>query len=170
MVLRNCYRVPAWFYRLYRLSRLSDPHTDEEKYGFLQNVVKEVNRTGRVTVKCSGREHIPEKDGFIMFPNHQGFFDSLALLETCPRPFGVVIKKEALNWILVKQVIALIKGLGIDRKDIRASMEVIKQVTEEVKGGRNFLIFPEGTRNKNENFTEIYTLSLHDALPIWRNV
>ena len=151
MVLRNCYRVPAWFYRLCRLSRPSDPHTDEEKYGFLQNVVKEVNRTGRVTVKCSGREHIPEKDGFIMFPNHQGFFDSLALLETCPRPFGVVIKKEALNWILVKQVIALIKGLGIDRKDIRASMEVIKQVTEEVKGGRNFLIFPEGTRSQAGN-------------------
>lgn len=151
MVARNFFRVPVWFYRLCRLSRPSDPHTDEEKYGFLQRLVRTVNKTGKVRVNCSGTENIPGQDGFIMFPNHQGFFDSLALFETCPRPFGIVIKKEALDWILVKQVIALIKGIGIDRDDIRASMEVINQVTKEVKGGRNFLIFPEGTRSRMGN-------------------
>lgn len=151
MVLRNCYRVPIWFYQLCRLSKPSDSHTEEERYRFLKNVVKKVNKTGRVTVKCFGTEHIPKQDGFIMFPNHQGYYDSLAILETCPRPFGIVIKKEALNWILVKQVVALIRGIGIDRNDIRASMEVIKQVTDQVKNGRNFLIFPEGTRSQKEN-------------------
>ncbi len=65
-----------------------------------------------MTVKVFGVENIPIKDGFILFPNHQGFFDSLALLDTCPRPFGVVIKKEATKWFLVKQVIALVRGIG----------------------------------------------------------
>ena len=151
MVLRNCYKVPIWFYQLCRLSKPSDTHTEEERYGFSKNIVTKVNKTGRVTVKCFGIEHIPKQDGFIMFPNHQGFYDSLAIFETCPRPFGIVIKKEALNWILVKQVVALIRGIGIDRNDIRASLEVIKQVTNEVRNGRNFLIFPEGTRSQKEN-------------------
>lgn len=153
MVLRNVYRVPIWFYQICRMSRPEDTHTEEEKYGYLRQLVTKVNKTGRVTVKSFGAEQIPDQDGFIMFPNHQGFFDSLALIETCPRPFGVVIKKEAANWILVKQVIAIIKGIYIDRSDIRASMEVIKQVTEAVKSGRNFLIFPEGTRSRNGNQT-----------------
>lgn len=153
MVLRNFYRVPIWFYQICRMGSPSDTHTEEERYGYLRQIVTKVNKTGRVTVKSFGTEQIPDKDGFILFPNHQGFFDSLALIETCPRPFGVVIKKEATNWILVKQVIAMIKGIGIDRSDIRASMEVIRQVTETVKAGRNFLIFPEGTRSRNGNQT-----------------
>ncbi len=153
MVLRNFCRVPIWFYQICRMSSPSDTHTEEEKYGYLRKLVTKVNKTGRVTVKSFGTEQIPDQDGFILFPNHQGFFDSLALIETCPRPFGVVIKKEAANWILVKQVIAIIKGIYIDRSDIRASMEVIRQVTEAVKGGRNFIIFPEGTRSRNGNQT-----------------
>lgn len=151
MVLRNIYRIPFWFYQLCRLGRADDSHTEEERYDFLHRLVKKINQTGRVEVKCFGAEKLPEKNGFILFPNHQGLFDSLALIESCPRPFGIVIKKEALKWILVKQVIALLRGIGIDREDIRASLEVIKQVTEEVKQGRNYIIFPEGTRSREEN-------------------
>ena len=39
----------------------------------------------------------------------------------------------------------------IDREDIRQSMQVIINVTKEVKAGRNYLIFAEGTRSKNGN-------------------
>ena len=52
---------------------------------------------------------------------------------------------------MLKQVIAALKSLSIDRDDIRQSMQVINQITEEVKKGRNFLIFPEGTRSKQGN-------------------
>ena len=71
MVLRNCYKVPIWFYQLCRLSKPSDTHTEEERYGFLKNIVTKVNKTGRVTVKCFGIEHIPKQDGFIMFPDRK---------------------------------------------------------------------------------------------------
>ncbi len=39
----------------------------------------------------------------------------------------------------------------IDRDDVRQSMKIMMEVTEEVKEGRNYLIFPEGTRSKNGN-------------------
>lgn len=60
-------------------------------------------------------------------------------------------KKEARNVILLKQVVDALGSLSIDRDDIRQSMKVIQQVTEEVKQGKNFLIFAEGTRSKDGN-------------------
>ena len=41
----------------------------------------------------------------------------------------------------------------MDREDIRQSMKVIQTMAEEVKKGRNFLIFPEGTRSRQGNHT-----------------
>ena len=68
------------------------------------------------------------------------------MIEGCPRPFGVVIKKEAADIILVKQVVRLLRGISIDRQDTRSSLKVINQMTEEVRKGRNYLIFPEGNQ------------------------
>ena len=111
------------------------------------------NRAGRVTIEAHGTENLPHRDGFILFPNHQGLFDGLVFLESCPRPFGFVIKKEAADIILLKQVRKALGALAIDREDLRQSMQVIRTMAEEVKKGRNFLIFPEGTRSRQENRT-----------------
>ena len=123
----------------------------EKSYAFVKKVTKAANRAGRVRIESHGLENIPKEDGFILFPNHQGLFDVLVFLESCPVPFAFVIKKEASNVILLKQVIAALRSIVIDREDIRQSLEVINQVTEEVKKGRNFLIFAEGTRSKMGN-------------------
>ena len=56
-----------------------------------------------------------------------------------------------MNVILLKQVSEALGSLAIDREDIRQSMKVIQEVTKQVKGGKNFLIFAEGTRSKEGN-------------------
>ena len=43
------------------------------------------------------------------------------------------------------------RGIAIDRDDIKDSIRMIRQVTEEVKQGRNYVIFAEGTRSKEQN-------------------
>ena len=78
-------------------------------------------------------EIITKENGFVFFPNHQGLYDVLAVLESCPVPFAFVIKKEARNVILLKQVVDALGSISIDREDIRQSMQVIQQVAEEVK-------------------------------------
>ena len=151
MVFRSLPFVPIWFYKICRYGSTKDRHTEQERYDFLRSIVKNVNRSGRVTVEIHGCSNIPDENGFILFPNHQGLFDVLAIIDGCPKPFGVVIKKEAADIILVKQVVRLLGGISIDRENIRESLQVIKTVTEEVKKKRNFLIFPEGTRSRNGN-------------------
>ena len=43
------------------------------------------------------------------------------------------------------------KGYLLDREDVRQAMKVIADVSEEVKKGRNYVIFAEGTRSRNGN-------------------
>lgn len=122
-----------------------------ENYQLIRKITARVNKAGKVKIEASGIENLPKEDGFVMFPNHQGLYDTLAFFESCPRTLAFVIKKEASNIILLKQVVKATGSLVMDRENIRQSMEIINTMTEEVKKGRNFVIFPEGTRSKLGN-------------------
>ena len=45
MVLRNIIRVPGWFYRIGKLGREDDSHTDQERYDYLR---KFSNHTAKI--------------------------------------------------------------------------------------------------------------------------
>ena len=151
MVLRNILLVPyMWIKLCYHASHV-DKYTEEEHYKMLQFITRRANIGGNVTIDVHGQENIPEKDGFMFYPNHQGLYDVLAILDVCPHPFSVVAKKEVQNIQFLKQVIACMRGYLLDRDDVRQAMQVIIDITREVKSGRNYLIFAEGTRSKNGN-------------------
>ena len=109
------------------------------------------NKAGNVEIVTSGIENIPKESGFIFYPNHQGMYDVLAIMEVTPVPFSVVAKKEVANIPFLKQIFSCVKAKMMDREDIRQSLQVIMQVANEVKEGRNYIIFPEGTRSKKGN-------------------
>jgi len=150
MVLRLIYIAPYYFYRIWKFGKAKEVDYDAA-FSYIQMVTQKANHAGRVTIEVSGQENLPKESGFVMFPNHQGMFDVLVFLATCPVPFSFVLKKEVSNIILLKQVIAALGAIPMDRNDIRQSMQVINQMTEEVKKGRNFLIFAEGTRSRKGN-------------------
>ncbi len=151
MVLRNIFMVPyGWIRLCYRAAHV-DKYTEENMYAFLKWIDLRANRGGNVHIDVYGRENIPGRDGFMLFPNHQGLYDVLAIIEACPRPFSVVAKKEVGKIPFLKQVFACMKAFLIDRDDVRQAMQVIVDVANEVKKGRNYLIFAEGTRSKNGN-------------------
>lgn len=140
----------AWFRLCYRASHV-DKYTEEDMYKFLKWIDLHANKGGNVLIDVYGLENLPEKNGFMFFPNHQGLYDVLAVIEACPRPFSVVAKKEIGNIPFLKQVFACMRAYMLDREDVRQAMQVIINVTKEVKKGRNYLIFAEGTRSKNGN-------------------
>lgn len=151
MVLRNIFVVPyGWIRLCYRAAHV-DKYSEENMYKFLTWIDRRANRGGNVHIDVHGIENLPEKDGFIFFPNHQGLYDVLAIIEACPRPFSVVAKKEVGKIPFLKQVFACMRAFLIDREDVRQAMQVIVDVAKEVQKGRNYLIFAEGTRSKNGN-------------------
>lgn len=150
MVIRLIVKVPYYFFQIWWCGK-SKKRTFEESFQIMKKITKKANHAGRVIVESYGVENLPKEDGFVMFPNHQGMFDVLVFLDSCPRPFAFVIKKEARNIILLKQVADGLGSYAMDREDVRQSMKVINAVTEDVKAGKNFLIFPEGTRSRMGN-------------------
>lgn len=150
MVLRKLFLVPVYFYRICKAAK---NYQGDYMPGFLisKEIARNAIQAGNITLEVRGEENIPEEDGFIFYPNHQGLFDSLTFFASCPKPFALVLKKEACNIILLKQVIRATGSLGMDREDLRQSMRVIAQVAQEVKEGRNYIIFAEGHRSHEGN-------------------
>ena len=151
MVLYNLPFAPWWWYQLCHYAKHTDEIPEDKKYALLKKITVHANKGGRVKIDVHGQENIPREENFVFFPNHQGLFDVLSIIEASDRPFSVVAKIEVKNIFFLKQVFAIMKAKFMDRDDVRQSLKVILSVTDEVKAGRNFLIFPEGTRSKNGN-------------------
>lgn len=153
MILRSLHKVPGWWFRLcyYGSDEKFEKHSEEKRYNLLRELVTYVNRAGKVEVISSGVENLPKENGYMLFSNHQGMFDVLLFVQTHGRFLSVVFKKEVANVIFVKQVARMIAAKAMDREDVRQSMKVIKEVADEVKKGKIFLIFPEGTRSRQGN-------------------
>ena len=151
MVLRNLFYMPVWFYRIWRMGRADDTHTDQERYDYLRKRTIKAVKDGNIIIQTTGAESLPSGEGFILFPNHQGLFDIVALIATCPYPIRAVAKKEVSDIIFVKQVMELLHCIPIDRSDIKSSLEIINTMAENVKKGKNYLIFAEGTRSRDGN-------------------
>ncbi len=150
MVLRLFYRVPGWLMKMHRWAK-DDTHSIREKYDLLQDITRRANKAGRVEVQVFGSENIPEAPGFLIIPNHQGFFDMMTLISTCPQPLTGVIKKEARNWPLVKSVCDLLRCMDLDRESPKDALRVITEISDRIKKGENVVIFPEGTRSRQGN-------------------
>jgi len=148
MVIRLIYAVPYYLFRMWWMGNHS---TKEKTYEFVKHCVKRANDKGKVLIDVYGLENLPEKDGYVLFPNHQGMYDVMVFLDSCPRPFSFVVKKEVRNAPLVRIVVGCLHSLAIDRENLKQSLSVIKQMTIRVKNGENFLIFAEGTRSRMGN-------------------
>lgn len=149
--LRNLLRLPGAYFKLRRYAKHPLRYPEAERWHHVQKVMKMVIRSGNIDLQVFGRENIPESENFILYPNHQGMFDVVALAATCDRPLGAVYKKELKNVPVLKHILQCTGSFAMDREDVRQSLTVIQNVTGEVLSGRNYLIFPEGTRSKNGN-------------------
>lgn len=151
MVLKNLPIVPGAWQKLCRYAKHPEKYSEEEMYRHIQYILKRAVRGGNIDLQVSGTENIPQKGGFMLYANHQGMFDVLAVAATCDIPVGAVLKKELYDIPFLHQVAICTRSFPMDREDVRQSLTVIQSVIREVKAGRNYLIFPEGTRSRNGN-------------------
>lgn len=149
MVFRNILMVPFWYLKLCYYARNRDKISEEKKLALFKEIIAGANRAGNVKVRSYGVEQIPKSQSFMFFPNHQGLYDVLALLDGSPRFFSVVMKKELEHLPFLSLIFRIMGAYSMDREDVRQSMKVIQKVSQEVKDGKNFLIFPEGTRSRD---------------------
>ena len=151
MVLKNFWIAPPAWFKLCRYAKNTDKYSREEMYAHIRYVLQKAIDGGNIDLKITGLENMPKEEGYMLYSNHQGMFDIMAIAATVPHPIGAVLKRELWDVPFLHQISVCTNSFAMDREDVRQSLTVIQNVTEEVKKGRNYLIFPEGTRSKLGN-------------------
>ncbi|MGN1090271.1 MAG: lysophospholipid acyltransferase family protein [Huintestinicola sp.] len=96
--------------------------------------------------KIEGWENIPEKEGVIIACNHRSYADPVLVTMPMKRPVTYMAKEELFK---NKLFAAFIRSLGaFPVKRGAGDMKVIDDCVEILDSGRNVVIFPEGTRSK----------------------
>ena len=124
MVLMNLWYAPYGMFRLLRMAAHPERYSEQQKYGLIKQIDNRAIAGGRIEIEGHGMELLPKQDGFIMYPNHQGLFDMLAVIKVMDRPLSVTFKKELSNVFFVKQVAACLGALALDREDPRQGLKV----------------------------------------------
>ncbi|MBQ7077764.1 MAG: 1-acyl-sn-glycerol-3-phosphate acyltransferase [Lachnospiraceae bacterium] len=91
-----------------------------------------------------GVENIPDTGNFIIYPNHEGKYDTIALLSPFKKPLSIVMDYKRSFMVLCDEVMNMVDGKRMKRDDVRQALTIMNEVTEELKQGRSFIIFPEG--------------------------
>jgi 1-acyl-sn-glycerol-3-phosphate acyltransferase len=135
------------------VSRHPEKYSEEQMYELDRLAIRYMSKPGKISTECYGTYNLPKDGGYIMCPNHQGKYDALGIIITHDMPCSVVMDIEKSFTPLVKQFINLVRGKRMDREDSRQSIKIIREMSNEAKEGRKFIIFPEGGYENNGNQT-----------------
>ncbi len=106
-----------------------------------------------VKVTVLGEENVPKDQAVLYVANHRSYFDIPLTYVRVPRPTGYISKKEMERFPLLRNWMYNLHCLFLDRKDIKQGLKTILAGIEKLKSGISVCIFPEGTRNKeNDTF------------------
>lgn len=145
--LPRIYMIPKMAYR----ARHTERYSEESRYAYARLAIRRMMRAGRISTKRYGTENLPKEGGYLLCPNHQGKYDALGIMISHDRPCSVVIDDARSHGLLVKQFIDLVQGKRLKKNDVRQSMKIIRELAEDTKKGRRFIIFPEGGYFHNHN-------------------
>lgn len=144
VIFMNLFRAPYMIRKMRKQADHPEIYSVEERYSLAQHCVRLMKVTGGIHTKAYGKENLPEEGGYMMYPNHQGKYDALGIVYTHKKPCSIVMDKAKSYTILVREFIDLLEGKRLDKKDVRQAINVINEVSEDVKNGKIYILFPEG--------------------------
>ncbi len=150
--LHHLYMIPQMGY----MAKHPEKYSEEKRYATNVLCVRRMCKPGRITTIGCGVENLPKEGGYIMCPNHQGKYDALGIFLTHHKPCSIVMDIEKSYFPLTKQFIDNVQGKRLDTKNVRQSIRIIKEMADEAKKGRKFIIFPEGGYCHNGNNTTTF--------------
>ena len=141
-ILMNMPRLPKILETMHRMVDRPDKYSEQEGYDYVRYVTSLMQRTGHIQTECFGAENLPAEGGYIMYPNHQGKYDAYSIVSVHEKSLSVVMDRERSYFVLVNEIIEVLRGKRMDINDARQALTVINEIAREVKQGRRYIIFP----------------------------
>ncbi len=152
MIAKNLFPFAGMIGKMRKLAA-DESATEEECYEYLQYIIKFMQKKGHTRTEVYGAENLPKEGGYVMYPNHQGKYDAYGIVGAHEKTCTVVMDKAKSYDLFIKEVIDMIKGKRLDKEDVKQAFTIIMEMTEEVKQGRRYILFPEGEYDKNKKNT-----------------
>ncbi len=133
-------------------------YTETDRYRIAQRAIAIMQRNGFIRTDVYGTDNLPESGGYVMYANHQGKYDTLGIMAGHPTPCTVMIDDKRSHAPVTSQFIDLVKGIRLDKTDMKKQFKTILDVIGQVKSGRRIIVFPEGGYYHNRN-------EVHEFLP-----
>jgi 1-acyl-sn-glycerol-3-phosphate acyltransferase len=102
-----------------------------------------------VRVEVTGLELLDPNQTYIFTPNHQSLIEVPLFVTYLGRNPAYLGKKEVFKYPVFGTGIRLIGVIPVDRSNSPAAVESAKAATENLRRGKSYVVYPEGTRSKD---------------------
>lgn len=117
-----------------------------------------------IRVEAEGAELVERVQPCVIMANHQSVFDIAALVHVLRIPWRFVAKRELLWVPFFGWALALAGQVIVDRRNRERAVQSLARAAEQVRGGLNVIIFPEGTRTQSHELGAFKSGGFHLAI------
>jgi 1-acyl-sn-glycerol-3-phosphate acyltransferase len=126
--------------------------------------------TAGIRYRVVGREHLPTDRAVVFCANHQSNVDPPVLFQALHRRLHILYKAELDKLPVLGRVFQAGEFVAVARENRDAAFASIERAAASIRGGNSFLIFPEGTRSRNEELLPFkkggFVMALRAGAPI----
>ena len=106
----------------------------------------------------------PEDRAAIFVGNHQGGFDAIVPILFLGKPKSTVMKKEIEKVPLAGWALRMFGCIFLDRTDLKAQVNCLREMETMLREGKDIAIFPEGTRSKGPDMGDFKAGAFRSAI------
>jgi 1-acyl-sn-glycerol-3-phosphate acyltransferase len=138
---------------LIKIKKMNSDNTTKKKLLVMEATKKISSRIMNATsadIVVNGLDNIPNNETALYISNHLAVYDIPLLVKIIPDQIGFIAKIELKKVPIINSWITEMNGLFLDRENKKQSLITIKEAIEKLKNGHSLVIFPQGTREKEE--------------------
>lgn len=130
-------------------------------HGIIRWIFKVLLKVAGTKITVKGFDRIPEDPGVLFVGNHRTIYDILVVYSILPYSTAIVAKDSLKKIPFFNMWMIFVGAFFLNRKDLKAGMQMILDASDRIRKGKPVLIFPEGTRNKGPE--DLPLLEFHEG-------
>lgn len=143
-----------WLYKKNIFKLWKEMKTTNDGYEFIKKMSKDINQKLELDVIVKGTQYLKDlKEPFVAYSNHRGMYDPILITSQMNQNLSYVLKKELMKNKLIAKAAEITESEYFGRTP-KEDLKTIISMIDKNKNGRNYLIFPEGTRNSKKKLLE----------------
>jgi len=127
-----------------------DDLTFRDRFLIIQKLCKTIVKNWNIKLTINVSLKIDPNETYYIVSNHQGTFDPIFLVAASPIANSFISKEENLKLPVIGSWGKKIEFITFKRYDFEENVHMLRQAMRFLKGKKSLLVFPEGTRSRQQ--------------------